>query len=471
MRHLLVVGFVTSLLLGCGPQDAMLLEEDDTLDVAEGPLLGADGKDAAERGCHVVLRTLERGNTRCSSGLCWWSWKGTVDLSAQAVAEGGRPGVLFKNQDARTWSSVTPTKVAGAPAGFQRYTFTLWRNTLRDGMSATAYSRAKVEVAPFLRTSTGARLFDHNRYPGEFDNYVLSSAGSWAVADDPAACGAKPAGVLPSLSFDNGWQQRQQGALVAGQPFVVRYALERLPDCRGTHNGYPAWDVRAFARFSPSGEVVEGSVRGFDSPTGTPSNASAVSAPLELRVPAGTTGVELWFKNFTGAGSTCEAWDSNLGANYRFTVEPKALPAVEWVGNAGSSFNRSCSRSDGVPQDVWLDSYIFQRACSFVTADVYAPGVTDAAVQRPWAVHARAVLALDGRDLGARPLDFKGRVGNDYRYQFEIPRAELFYGPKWSQLSYTLEFSTDGATWKREPTRTVTRDESFCNTAWGSCTR
>jgi hypothetical protein len=466
MRRLLLVGLLA--FTACGPQDALLLDEEDVLDVADAPLLGADGKDAAERSCHVVLRTLDRGDVRCSSGLCWWSWTGTVDLSAQAVAEGAKPGVLFKNQDAKSWSSVTPAKVSGAPAGFQRYRFTIWRNTVRDGMSATAYARASVEVAPFVRTTTGARLFDHNRNPGEFDNYVLNAAGGWRMGDDPAACGATPPAPA-KLVFGADWQTRREGALVAGRSLVIDYALERLTTCRGTHNGYPAWDVRAFVRFSPSGEVAEGSVRGFNSPTGTPSNSTAVSVPFTARIPAGTTGVEVWFRNSTGAGSTCEAWDSNQGANYRFAVEPRALPPVAWVGNGGSSFTRLCSRQDGVPQDVVLDSYLWSRACTFVTADVYVPGVTDAAEQRPWAVFARASMSLDGQALPPRPLAFVGRVGNDYRYQFEVPRAELYSGPRWTRLSYTLEFSTDGITWAKEPTRTVTRDASVCNPAWGSC--
>ena len=49
------------LLSGCGVQDAFVDEGDfDAQSEAEGPLLGADGKDGAERGCQVVLRSLER---------------------------------------------------------------------------------------------------------------------------------------------------------------------------------------------------------------------------------------------------------------------------------------------------------------------------------------------------------------------------------------------------------------------------
>lgn len=467
MRRVMLAAVLA--LTACGPGDAVVEEwGDDELEVAEGPLLGANGQDGADRACNVVLREVTRGTNSCTSTGCWFSFTGYVDLSAQAVAEGAKAYVLYKNIDATTWSKASTTKVSGAPAGFQRYRFKLTKNTITDGMSATAYQRTKVDLAPYLLTTTGARLFDHNRLPGDFDVYTVNLKSNWGVAADPGVCAPPPA-VKPRVDFLPGWQTQQHGALVAGQAFTLAYDIRRLEDCRGTHNGYPAWDVTASVRFLPSGQVVEGSVRGFDSPTGTPSNANAVSAPLDVTIPAGTTALEVWFKNFTGAGSTCVAWDSNLGTNYRFDVEPKALAPVQWVGNVGSSFTRACSRVDGAPATVNLDSYLFSRACTFVEADVYVPGLTDGAAVKPGAVYAQAVTTLDGQPLATTWLTFVSRVGNDYRFHYELPRSELYYGPKWSTFTYTLRFSTDGATWKEDVTRTVTRDVTFCNPAWASC--
>jgi hypothetical protein len=460
-----------AMLSGCGVQEAFV-DEGEPVDfeaVADSPLLGADGKDAAERGCQIVLRSLERGAQSCSAGLCWWSWTGLIDLSTQAEAEGGRVKVLFKNLDATRWSSVSATKTTGAPAGFSRYRFRLVRDTLRDGMSATAYSHANVAVAPYLLTKTGARLFDHNRVPGELDAYVLDQAGGWHVGPDAAICGGDV--VLPrALDFQAGFRTQQRGALVAGQPVTLNFSLDRLPDCRGTHNGYPAWDVTAFVRFSPSGTQVEGSVRGFDAPNGVPSNSGAKSVPLEVAIPAGTTSMEVWFKNWSGAGQSCETWDSNLGNNYRFAVSAASPARVQWVGNAGSSFSRACARQDGVPASTVLDSYVQQRACAFVEVDVYVPGLTDSGDAQPGAVFAQAELKRDGVALPATDLSFVGRVGNDYRFHFEVPKSDLFYGPKWQQLEYGFRFSTDGRVWLREATRTIVRDPSFCNAAWaGGC--
>ena len=82
-------------------------------------------------------------------------------------------------------------------------------------------------------------------------------------------------------------------------------------------------------------------------------------------------------------------------------------------------------------------------------------------------------LALELRAQGvaqpAQPLSFLGRFGNDYRYRFELPKSGLYYGPKWKKFEYTLRFSTDGRSWTRDVTRSVVRDVTFCNAAWGSC--
>jgi Family of unknown function (DUF6209) len=456
-------------LAACGPQEAEVASGgDEAFELDAAPLLGIGGGDQAERGCNVILRSAERDGLNCASTGCWWVFKGVLDVSETAVAEGARPYVLAKNLDASSWTKFSATRTSGAPAGFTRYTFRATRNTLTDGMSATAYQRAYVELAPYLLTKNGARLFDHNRNADAFANYRLDLKHGWQIAPDETTCGPRPL-QAPRVAFSAAWQTAQRGALVAGQPFVLDYAIERLETCRGTHNGYPAWDLRAFVRFSPSGAVIDGSVRGFSSPTGTPSNSNAVSAPLSVEIPAGTTGLEVWFQNFTGAGSSCVAWDSAQGANYAFAVEPRLPAPVQWEGNAGSSFSRTCAREAGVPASVSFDSYLQQRACSFVEVDVYVPGLTDGAASKPWAILAETELGLDGARLAPAAMTFVGRFGNDYRYRFEVPRSELYYGPKWTTLTYAPRFSTDGRAWTQEPSRTIIRDVSFCNPAWASC--
>ncbi len=469
--RLAVAVLAASVLLACGGQDAQISFENDDLDTADAPLLGADGKDTADRACNVILRTARRTpknggfETKCSTAGCFVVWTGWLELSVQAVAEGAKPYVLVKNIDAARWTKVAATKTTGATAGFVRYSFRLDKNTLPDGLSSTGLARAKVELSPYVLSKSGARVFDHNRRTGDFDTYVLSAATGWDLSDDPAVC-QPPADVQPTLTFETGWRHEQHGTLVAGGQATVEYPLERLPQCRGTHNGYPAWDVRASVRLLPSGQVLEGTVRGFDSPGGTPSNAGAKAVPFTFPLPNGTTGLEVWFHNFSGAGMSCDTWDSNLGQNYRFTVEPRAAPAPTWAGNVGSSLARDCLRKDGVPEPITLDSYVMERACSFVELDVYAPGLTDGRATKPEALLAQVDLALDGKPLPSQWLSFTSRAGNDYRFHFEVPRTALYYGPKWQTLSYTMRFSSDGRAWLKDVTRTVVRDPTFVNPAW-----
>jgi hypothetical protein len=452
------------LALACDPQSATITAQeptDDSFTVDEAPLLGTSGRDAAERGCNLVLRTLSRTRgptggftTRCTAGRCVVVWTGALDVSLAALAEGARPYVLFKASTATAWTKVTPARIAGAPPGFQRYSVKLDKATLEEGLSASAWASASLEVAPYLLATTGARLFDKNRGGGDFDNYALRAGNGFAVAPDEGVCApvVKP---MAQLEFAAGWRTTQQGALVAGGQATLRYDAQRLTDCRGTHNGFPAWDIEASVRFLPGGEVVTGMLR---------------ARPFTFDVPPGATRAEVWFRNFTGAGSSCEAWDSNQGQNYAFSVEPRAPAKVAWVGNLGSSFARDCARRDGVPSPAVLDGYVRERACSFLDVDVYVPGLTDGeAALKPWAIAAQAQLGLDGIAIAPAWLTFVGRFGNDYRYRFELPRDTLYYGVKWSSFSATLRFSTDGNGWVSAPAVQISRDATWCNPAWGSC--
>ncbi len=126
-----------------------------------------------------------------------------------------------------------------------------------------------------------------------------------------------------SIVFSEDWSETRTGELRQGGTIDVFFDLDRLPVCRGTHNGYPAWDLVGFARFLPGGQTLEGSMRELVTDHGRPTN-EAHERLWTITVPADATAVELWFKNYTGAGSSCVAWDSAWGANYRFEVWPAA---------------------------------------------------------------------------------------------------------------------------------------------------
>jgi len=112
----------------------------------------------------------------------------------------------------------------------------------------------------------------------------------------------------PALLFLSGWVDRvDQGPLVAGQQVRLTYAADRLPTCRGTHNGFPAWLITAHYRALPD-ETVHDVQLG---------NGQAwLTRTLDL--PAGTRELELWFSSSNI--NRCQEWDSLFGANYRYPV-------------------------------------------------------------------------------------------------------------------------------------------------------
>jgi hypothetical protein len=124
----------------------------------------------------------------------------------------------------------------------------------------------------------------------------------------------QPAGtaVPPTIVFQEGWVEYVVGTLKAGQPFVVDYDLDRLPECRLLYNGAPTWEVWVYYRF-------DNGVTGSTSVTAV-SGYSRFGVPVTLNAPAGARSVSMWFENWDRG--YCHRWDSNYSANYRFTLQP-----------------------------------------------------------------------------------------------------------------------------------------------------
>ena len=457
----------TLLVLSCAPEAVVTQSPDDVeADVEQGL-----ATDRADRSCQVVLRRAERASgptgyaTVCNSGgACWFVWQATIDVASAAVVPGATTWVQWRNTDVNTWSRKQASKVAGAPAGYQRYTVRIDSKTVGPGQSATSMQRARMQLLPYQRLADGSRVFDHNRVPGDLDSYELVINNGWAIAEDANVC--RPAGQSRAvLEFKGDWSEEQHGPLLAGGTGTILYEPSRLTKCRGSSGGQARWDITATVRFSPGGQQVQQSVRTFDAPGGVIDLTRERPLPFTFSVPSGAQYAELWFMN---AGLSCQpAWDSLDGANYRFEVEQKTPPAIGWFGNPASSTSRDCTARAGIPEPIVLDSYIRERACSFVELDVWVPGVTDSA--RPGLLAAKVEAKLDGVALGDQWLEYRGRVGNDSRYRYTLPRDVLYYGAKWSTLTYALALSTDGVVWTRDVTRTVKRDASWCNPSWGAC--
>ena len=420
--------------------------------VFSGPSRGQldGGLDSAERACGLIPREVRRPNgstggyeTACDTGACYFVWRGTFDVVSSMLVAGAAATVLFRSSNQPGWFEVPAVAQSGAPAGFTRFGFKLADKTLGAGTSFTSLSRATLEVWPALKLTSAS---PERRVFASAAPVVLQSTNSWSLADDPGRC----APVAPSravLRFRGGSAgEQQQGLLFPGGRLVVEYDLSRLPDCRGTHNGYPAWDMRAFVRFLPSNEVVEGSVRAFSAPNGVPTT-QAYAVPFVVDIPRDATRAELWFRGFTGAGSNCEQWDSHFGQNYGFEVVNRRPAPVGWAGDLGGSFARDCAHRDGLLEPIAIDSYVMERACSFVDVDVYVPAWTDLAY-RPEGIAAQVELSVDGATATYGWLDPIERIGNNVRYRWQLPRDIMRY-TTWQRMSYAFRFSTDGVTWFR----------------------
>ena len=305
---------------GCGaPQEAVGHAQQ-----AAGPNLGkADGAavDRADRSCQLILRQVNRiftgdgFETSCGDQGCNWVWTGRIEVAEELST--ATVSVLYHKKGAASWWLVAATPVSGANPGFRAYEFRMSEQLFGPEVDVDSADAPKIELMPVVALADGGRLFDHNRRPQDFDNYELSAPG-FSLNDD--GCCRAEAG---SLFFAGDWMVHQTGLLRQDGYLSITYDLNRLPGCRGTHNGHPAWDTLAQGRFLPGGQPLEGSVREFETSSGVPTN-NARSKAFVVRIPKDATRVELWFRNYSGAGNSCESWDSAYGANYSFTIGPPA---------------------------------------------------------------------------------------------------------------------------------------------------
>jgi hypothetical protein len=371
-------------------------------DAIEAPLLAGD---QADRGCAVVLRELQRNavdpisyETSGSS----WVWSGIVEVAAAAVAEGDAPAVLFRWGATSPWREAAGTPLdGGATPGYARFAIRLDHDLVGPGMSATAITTARIEVVPFLRRADGSRLFDHNRHPGELDNYVMTYP-DFAIGRAPAVCAAPASGQHANLVFAADFTARREGVITAGGTLSILYDVARLATCRYTQGGLPRWDITAWVRFD-TGQLISASVRDA---------AATFIVPTD-----GARSVEVWFESTSVSG--CHAWDSNFGANYRFDL----ARAPRWIGEARTRLSRDTGDAcdGGIPAQhgFTFDTWTRQRAAiTNLCFEVYEPGVTDRDDPQLWQ---KLDAAIRYRLVGETawhvvPAPLESRRGNNARY-------------------------------------------------------
>lgn len=219
-----------------------------------------------------------------------------------------------------------------------------------------------------------------------------------------------------TLRFDGAWNETVTGSLQRGKKVRVVYDADRLTQCRGELNGGgPAWSITGYWQIN--GGPVHSFNAGGLSPTGAPAEPFTLDATGDL---------QLWFQNVNRWG--CNAYDSNLGANYHFTVGG-AVSDPGWVGNVRYAIDRMTC--DGICEsslkpingDVIYDTWARQRAAiRAVTFEVWKEGVTDFDNGDLWRqldvqVHSR-VGSSGAFATTYVPLD--KRVGNNARYAVDL---------------------------------------------------
>ena len=296
------------LLFGCA-------EPTPETETAAAPSLGkADSSDAADRACQIILRQVD-GPPRlgyeadCSSGLCFLVWRAVVDVAVDAV---GTPELLYHESWDPDWYAASATYLGDGEPGYDRYEIRFSEHTIVAGSATTPLDVSDIELVPYLRTGGGGRLFDHNRNPGDLDNYRVNAGNGHSINQKPSFCRAPGHAVA---WFRERWEHDLYGPIVAGQTLTVDYDLDRMTGCFGsTYNGYSTWNTEAYAWFLPGGQLVHASVKGYADHFGQ----IWYDQPVDFAVPADATEVQMWFHH---SGRTCEAmWDSAYGANYRFAV-------------------------------------------------------------------------------------------------------------------------------------------------------
>ena len=314
---------VMAALTGCGGMEAPEPAAGTVRGAA--PAIGAPGGvDSADSACNIVLRNVYRDAgsngylTDCDSGACLYVWKGYVEVADTVKPSDATVHVLYRLKGDSSWWRADATTAQNPQPGYRRYEFRMSQHLFGPDAQGKQPEDKVVELIPYLSPSGGGRVFDHNGVAGKLDNYKLESKTGYQLYPS-SVC--KP--VFGRISFSKNWSEHLSGTLRQGGHLVINYDLERLKKCRGTHNGHPAWDIVAHVKFGPAGQLRQGSVRSLAAPTGTPTN-NASSKELVIKIPTTATSAEIWFNNYSGAGSSCSVWDSNYGANYKYEVWPAA---------------------------------------------------------------------------------------------------------------------------------------------------
>ena len=269
-----------------------------------------------------------------------------------------------------------------------------------------------------------------------------------------------------TITFRSDWVNTVTGSLTAGATVRVVYDAARLTACRGEQSGYQQWSITGYYR------VNGGAALSFPV---APVSAQTPS-PAVITLPSESGTLEMWFQNNNRWG--CNAYDSNYGQNYRFTVAASAR-APGWIGDGAWVISRAtCSNGLACDGDrrplttAWTyETWARQRAAvRVVSFDVWKAGVTDFDNPNLWQqldVQMRFRFGSSGA-FSTRYVSFERRVGNNARYTVDLrgvdplpdfpaltacPSAPLTASPDGTLVSTTFEyyFTVNGVEYRPAP--------------------
>ncbi|MEU4624684.1 DUF6209 family protein [Actinoplanes sp. NPDC023801] len=126
----------------------------------------------------------------------------------------------------------------------------------------------------------------------------------------------RPLKSAPLLRFPADRNDTVEGVLEANKPVLVDFATDRLPKCRGQHNGMDAWTINVEYR-------VDGGPVRSELATRLNDDWKQVTALAPLRLPLGARNLELWFRS--SDTTDCTEYDSRSGANYHYTIRQPSV--------------------------------------------------------------------------------------------------------------------------------------------------
>lgn len=137
--------------------------------------------------------------------------------------------------------------------------------------------------------------------------------------------------------------------------------------------------------------------------------------------------------------------DCSLFPDHRPSACPVDQP-IDWAGNWGGRLNHACNQTWDLPDPLTLTKSALGHDCMTVNAEVYVAGLTDNDAD-PAGILAEVEtnIGYDGGPLQAwthDPLSFETRVGNNYRYQWQL--SEHVGRADRGDYQYRFRFSADG---------------------------